>query len=89
MALYDRTIRPLASAWAARKGLAQIRLITETSPPIDETVLEDLIMVDPEKPVLTHSESSAGVVKLIDFYNGRQTAPLCSTNVIASSTTEG
>ncbi len=67
VALYDRTIRPLASAWAARTGLAQIRLIAETSPPIDGTVLDDLIMVDPEKPILAYPDNSVGVIKLIDF----------------------
>ena len=67
VALYDRMIRPLASAWAARQGLAQLRLVSETSPRMDETILEDVTMVDPEKPVLAYPDNSVGVIKLIDF----------------------
>lgn len=67
VALYDRMIRPLSSAWATRQGLSQIRLVTETSPPIDEAVLEDLIMVDPEELLLAYPDNSVGVIKLIDF----------------------
>ena len=68
--LYDRMIRPLASTWAAREGMAQLRLVTETSPPIDETILEDVTMVDPGKPVLAYPDNGVGVIKLIDFLQG-------------------
>jgi O-antigen biosynthesis protein len=67
VALYDRTIRSLASAWAARRRLSQIRLITATSPPTDEEISEDVVVIDPERPVLAHADDSVGVIKMIDL----------------------
>ncbi len=34
---------------------------------MDETILEDVTMVDPGKPVLAYPDNSVGVIKLIDF----------------------
>ena len=67
VALYDRTIRPLAAAWAARRGLSQIRLVTSTSPPMDGEVVEDVVLIDPEQPVLALPDDSVGVIKMIDL----------------------
>ena len=67
VALYDRTIRPLAAAWAARRRLSQIRLVTSTSPPTDGDIVEDVLLLDPERPVLDLPDGSVGVIKMIDL----------------------
>ncbi len=67
VALYDSSIRQLAATWATRRGLSQIRLVTATSPLVDEAAPEDVVPIDPDKPVLPYKDNSVGVVKLIDL----------------------
>ena len=47
-------------------------------------IIEDVVVVDPDKPVLALADDSAGVMKLIEFPQRAPIGPHCSTNVTGS-----
>lgn len=66
VALYDRSIRRLAAAWAERNGLAQLRAHVAGSPAADNGPGEQTVAIDPVQPVLPYLDDTVGLIKLTD-----------------------
>lgn len=64
--IYRHYIEDMALAWAARRGLATIRLRTPVWMGDDPDERYDDVTVDPDEPSLELDESSVGVVKTYD-----------------------
>ena len=67
VALYDRGVEGLASSWAQRLGLAQLRLRTATSPGQELVQGERAVELRPGDASLDVAEGSVGIIRMTDF----------------------
>lgn len=63
VANYHNHVVALAAAWARRNGLAIVTLTTATSPPSADPDRGEIVVVDPDKPVLPFHDNTVGVIK--------------------------
>jgi len=59
---YQQHIGALAAAWAKRRGLGVVTVSTATSLAQPDDELGEVVMIDPDNPVLSRDDDSVGVI---------------------------